>query len=559
MWGAHWVSRISLRVVSLVVLIAMLLVVATACEGSGSAENLPRGGQLRWSIDGVNEIATLDPALAGEQQSVMVIKLIYAGLVRLDDNLEVQPDGAERWDVSEEGKTYTFHLRDGLAFADGTPVTAEDFVYSLTRALSPETGAYSAPSQFRHIVGATELTNGTTNVLSGVRAVDERTLEIKLDEPIAYFLSLLTQTNAFAVPRSLIETHGEAWMDHAYGTGPFRLKEWRHREGLLLEANPNYWRGMPGIDTIWMPFHQDSNESLRAYLGGELDIMGNPQAGIPASRVADVKELPDFRTSPALAVRYVGFNNRLAPFDNDYVRQAFARAADRLLLAEQTLAGTVEPTNRILPQGLAGSKFPVQGQTFDPDDTRAALRLAGYLSGQDLPPITLTYANEGDNEAVARTLQKFWRDTIGIDVTLQGVDLSTFSNRLDETYNNPERGLQMYLSVWGADYPDPHNFLSQQLRTGSPNNNGHWSNAEFDALVDKADKMGGFDQREERLRLYNEAEQIALTEVGWMPLYNPRINVMVRPEVHGLTFTPKDLIASNWTKVRIEQEEGGEQ
>lgn len=543
------------RLLHILALVLVCILGLGNCSPANTPDELPRGGELRWGILGVTDLTTLDPAHADEQQAVMVIDLIFDGLVRMDENLVVQPDGAESWQVSEDGTTYTFTLREGLTFGDGTPVTAQDFVYSINRALTPSTGAYAAPSQLQHIVGAEEVIRGEANTARGLVALDERTLQIQLDEPVAYFLSLLTFPHTFAVPRELAETNNEAWNERAFGTGPFRLREWTPGDSITLEANPHYWDGLPGIDTIWMPFLPDNEEAYQLYKQGDMDTIGSMQTGIPAARVSEVESLPDFRTAPALAVRYIGFNNHRDPFNNVSVRQAFALAVDRINIVQGVLAGTAEPTGRILPEGLAGSKLPVNEQAFDPDGARSALRLAGYLSGNELPPITLTYGLEGDNTAVAEMIQRSWREILGADVQLEAMELSEFSRRLDETYQNPEEGLDIYLSFWGADYPDPHNFLSQQLRSGSPNNNGHWSNPEFDRLVAQADQMGGLEQRDERLRLYNQAEQIALREVGWIPLYNPRINALVRPTVHGLEFTPLSIIAPDWTGVRIATEQ----
>ncbi len=539
----------------LLVLLAALLLTTPACTPrttpTPSTDDMTRGGELRWSIDGIQDLSNLDPALSDEQQSITVMRLIFGGLVRLDEELTIQPDGAEYWDVSEDGKTYTFTLRPDLAFGDGTPVTAHDFVYSINRSLSPHTGGFSAPDLLKHIVGATDVIDGNAETASGLRALDDHTLEIQLDAPLAYFLSLLSAPHALVVPRHLIEEHGDTWTDHAVGTGPFRVKEWQHNSHITLEANPHHWHGEPGIDTIFMPFYADSENAFQDYQQGKIDIMGNPQTGIPAARIAEVEGQPDYRTTPALAVRYIGFNNEKPPFDNINVRQAFALAADKQNIAESVLNNTVEPTSRILPRGLMGSKLPIRGQTFDPQGARAALKLAGYLTGNDLPPITLTYGEEGDNALVAESLKQTWYDILGVDITLEPLDLKTFSQRLDETYYEPDNGLFMYLSIWGADYPDPQNFLSQQLRTDLPNNNGHWSNPRFDELVDQADRMGEYEQQDQRLKLYNQAEQIALDEVGWLPLYNPRVNILMRPTLQGLVFTPVDIIAPDWTEVRI--------
>lgn len=533
------------------VLLLCLLVIAGCSTSNQPQGDTPRGGELRWAIVGVKDLSSLDPAHADEQQSIIVMRLIYGGLVRLDENLVVQPDGAERWDVSDDGKTYTFHLRKDLKFADGTPVMAQDFSASIHRALAPQTGAYSAPALFRHIAGAPDFIDGKTDSISGVQVVDDATLKITLDAPLAYFLSLLSASNMLLVPHQFIEQKGDAWTEQAFGTGPFRVKEWRHNEEIVLEANPNYWPGMPGIDIIRMPFFEDSETAYQQYIQGNIDICGNHQAGVPANRVAEAQALPGFVSASALAVRYIGFNNKLSPFDLTSVRQAFALAVDKTDLAERVLQDTVEPTSRILPLGLAGTKISVQGQSFDAQAARAALKLSGYLSGNELPPITLTYGEEGDNAVVAQALQTYWRDTLGVAVVLEGLPLQEFSQRLDETYQNPSNGLLMYLSIWGADYPDPQNFLSQQLLTDSPNNNGHWSDSTFDELVNRADRMGGYDERDERLKLYSQAEQVALDNVGWLPLYNPRMNILMRPSVKGLVFTPQDIIAPDWTKVRI--------
>ncbi len=533
----------------------LLLPLLMACELARPRADAAPSGTLRWSLEGVTDLPDLDPAKPSNQQAISVINLVFAGLVRLDGDLRVQPDGAESWQVSSDGTTYTFMLRRTLKFGNGDPVTAHDFVYAINRALSPDTASYGAPGQLSRIVGATDVIAGKAKTASGVRALNDYTLEIELEQPQAHFLSQLTYPYTFVVPQQLIEELGDDWTEQAYGSGPFRVREWRHNEEIILEANPYYWPGSSGVAIIRLPFYQENEDAYRLYREGALDVMGSSQSGIPSALVAEAQELPGFRTSPALVVRFVGFNNTLAPFDNVLVRRAFALSVDRRDLEQRVLAGTVVATERILPDGLAGSHLSVDGQHFDPRGARSALTLAGYLGGQDLPPVTLTYGQEGDNELVAQALQRYWRDTLGVTVQLEGLDLEPFIARLNETYRTPENGLQIYLSVWGADYPDPQNFLSQQLRTGSPNNNGHWSDAEFDQLVEQADRMGGQDQRDERMAIYNRAEQIALDNVGWLPLYNTRINVLVRPNIRGIDFTPQGLVAPDWTRVRVVRED----
>ncbi|MCG8347821.1 MAG: peptide ABC transporter substrate-binding protein [Chloroflexales bacterium] len=540
------------RIVGLWVLVGLLLVLASCLLASTTNPPEP-SGTLRWSLEGVADLTSLDPALPADLQSNTVINLVFGGLVRIDQNLRVRPDGAEKWRISADGKTYTFTIRADLKFGDGTAVTAEDFLYSINRALAPETASYGAPELLKHITGATDVINGVKPTASGVRALDDRTLEIQLNEPLAYFLSELTYPHTFVVSRTLIEKHGDKWMEHAYGTGPFRVVEWRHNQYIKLQANPFYWRGNLGIAAIEIPFLPSITESYELYSQGELDIIGNIQTGLSSVQVNKMRGSPDLRTVNALSVRYVGFNNRMAPFDNADVRRAFALAVDKDALTQQILAGRVKPTDRILPAGMPGSSLPINGETFDPIAARAALGFAGYPSGQALSEITLTYSKDGENAAVAHFLQQSWYDTLRVNVVLEGLPLVEFIRRLDQTYREPATGLDMYLSIWGADYPDPQNFLSQQLRTNSPFNNGHWSSPEFDELVRQADQMVEQTQYRERLSLYNQAEQIAVSEVGWLPLYNPQSSILIRPTVQGLVLTPQGIIAPNWTQVRIEE------
>jgi peptide/nickel transport system substrate-binding protein/oligopeptide transport system substrate-binding protein len=539
----HHISRFGL--------VALLLLSLSGCTLGGSPvqPTVDADRTLRWSLEGISDLTALDPARPADHQSLTVINLVFAGLVRLDDRLQVQADGAERWTVSDDGRIYTFTLRETLAFGDGTSVRAEDFVYSINRALTPELSVYGARDFLKNIEGATAMAEGQATEVSGVRALDERRLEIRLSDPVAYFLSLLTFSHTFAVPRTRIERDGESWTERAIGSGPYRVRRWQHGSQIALEANPHYWRGTPGIATIDIRFFPNSDAAVDAYLDGELDIVGNIQSGISVARIGELANRADVRRSNALTVRYIGFNNRRPPFENLSVRQAFALAVDKRALAERTLNGTVRPSDRILPQGMPGSDRQIDGLTFDPVAARSALGLAGYVSGNTLPAITLTFAAESDTAQIAAHLRDNWRSTLGVNVELEELPLEQFIERLRATERTPEQGLQLYLSVWGADYPDPHNFLSLQLQSGSSFNNGHWSNEEFDRLTGEADQMSEMARQVERIQLYRDAEQIAIDQVGWLPLFNPQVAILLNPQLRGLSFTPQGIIASNWTAV----------
>jgi len=524
--------------------------VASPAASQTPAATLDDTGTLRWSLEGVSDLTSIDPAKPGDAPTITVINNVFGGLVKLNEKLEVVPDGASSWGVSADGKTYTFTIREGLSFANGVSVTADDFVYSINRALSPATASYGAPFQLNHIVGAKDVVDGKAKTASGIKASNPRTLEITLDAPLAYFLAQLTFPYTYVVPKALVES-GANWEEKAYGTGPFTVAEWKHGQSIKLVPNERYWNGKPGIAGILHTFNKDSETAYQLYQTGELDIMGSQQNPVPSAHIAEVRDLPDFHTAASLATRYVGFNDLNPPFDNVDLRRALALGVDKKTLAEQVLGGTVVPAERILPTGLMGTDLPITPLAFDAVAAKAALAKAGFADGKGLPAITLAYGQEGDNEIVAQALQGLWKQSLGITVNLQSYELATFSKNLDTTFYTPTEGLQLYLSIWGADYPDPQNFISQQLHSNTSNNNGHFSDAELDKLTDHADQLGGQPDQQERLMLYNQAEQIAIDKVGWLPLYYPKFQVLLRPRVQGIVVTPSGLIIPEWAKVSV--------
>ena len=517
---------------------------ATAAPAAGG------GGTLRWAVEGVNELPALDPPLAGASQSVGVISLVFEGLVRLDSDLKVAPAGAESWDISDGGKTFTFHIRKDLKFADGTPVTAEDFAYSLNRAFGKDFANGNAGYYLSNIVGATDVTSGKAQTISGVKVIDPATLEIDLQTPATYFLDQLTFPASFVVSKKAVEANPQSWTDTAFGTGPFMVKEWKHNQSITLVPNPNYWMGKPKLDAIELPFYQDAETAYKLYQTGELDIMGT--YNFPTTHIPDVAKLPDFHQVNQFFVAYIGFNNVKKPFNDVKVRQAFAKALDKKTITEKVLEGAVVQADTLIPPGMPGFNPGAKVQTFDVAAAKQLLADAGYPDGKGFPKIAFAVNNQDPNYAkLAAAFQQMWKENLGVQVDINTEELAKFNDDLTATANTPDapEALTFYLSVWGADYPDPQNFVSQQLRTGVGNNNGHYSNAEFDKLVDQADV--GTDV-EARYKLYQQAEQIALDEVGWLPLYYGKTNLLLRPTVSGLVVTPQGLFPKpDWTQVTV--------
>ncbi len=509
-----------------------------------SAQNAD-GETITWPLEGITDLVSLDPPRASDAQGYTVLELLYGGLVRLDGNLDIVPDLAESWVISEDGLVYTFTLRENILFSDGTPITAQDVVWSLNHAVDPAVGNWTGPLYLSSIVGVQDVVSGAATELAGVKAPDDRTVEITISAPSAIFLGRLTFGTAKIVSQAAAEAN-ENWAELPVSSGAFQVEAWNHGQDIVLIPNPNYWQPAT-ISRLTLPFIQDSETAYQLYRTGGVDITGNVQNGVPAVHLSDVRDLPDFHQAVAFSTRYLGFNQTKAPFDNVSVRQAFALAIDKDVIANQILNGAASPTDRILPPGIHGSEHPVEGLHFDVEAAKAALAAAG-VTPESIGNITLSYAAEGDNERVVTVLQAQWLENLGINVTLEPLELSTFSARLNETSSTPESGLQLYYSVWTASYPDPQTFLSQQLRTGVGNNNGHFSNAEFDAITTEAD--ASVLDPEHRLELYNQAEQIAVTNVGWLPLLNPNLNVLVQPYIEGFAFTSKGVIIGDYSALR---------
>jgi ABC-type oligopeptide transport system substrate-binding subunit len=539
------------RLFGLGLLVSLLLAACVPAAAPAPAATAVSGGVLRWSLEGINELPALDPPLAGASQSVGVISLVFEGLVRLDSSLNVVPAGAASWDIKDGGRTFIFHIRPGLKFANGDPLTAEDFAYSLNRAFGPDFANGNAGYYLSNIVGSTDVTQGKAKSVTGVKVIDPQTLEIDLQTPSVYFLYQLTFPASFVVSKKAVEANPTNWTDTAFGTGPFMVKEWKHNQSITLVPNPNYWLGKPQLQEIDLPFIQDPATALKLYQTGELDLMGT--YNFPTDQISAVSSSPEFKQVNQFFVAYIGFNNAKPPFNDVRVRQAFAKAVDKPTLINKVLEAAVVQADTIIPPGMPGfNQASTKLQEFNVADAKKLLAAAGFADGKNFLKVALSINNQDPNYAkIAAALQQMWKENLGVDVEINTEELAKFNDDLTATANKPEdpTAFNFFISVWGADYPDPQNFVSQQLRTGVGNNNGHYSNNDFDMLVDHADIET---DQAKRLSLYQQAESIALTEVGWLPLYYGKANLLIRASVHGLVVTPQGIFPKDdWTKVTV--------
>lgn len=524
-------------------LLAALTVGAVAlAQGlSRTPEGRPRPSVLRWGNEKITDLYTLDPARGPDFNSRLALQLIFGGLVRFGPGSRILPDTAARWHVSPDGRIYTFYLRPHVRFADGTPLTAADVVYSLTRILSPALAARSGAGLLSDIVGARAMTAGKATRVMGIQALNARTVRIRLIQPDGSFLDKLANPIGYIVPPWRVRADPQHWDQTAFGAGPFRVSRWIHNRALLLIPNSHYYAGRLKITGINMPFIPEPLSAYKRYLAGNIDTMGSVQ--FPSEALYDVRGRRYFHESPRLETLYLTLNERKAPFNDARVRLAFAHALDKKALVRTVWGGFAHATNGLLPPGLPGYNPRLKGAGYNPSLARRLLGAAGYPHGRGLPAVEYPVDQDAFSVILANALAHQWRRILGVRVRIVQYTHSEYVSvltRLDYTIG---------VIDWTDDYPDPENFLSQQLHSGNPNNNGGWSNRTFDRLVDRADRMPSTSPA--RFALYQRAEEIAMNRAAVIPLVNPEAGILLRPTVRGIQISNGYLVVPDWTQVRL--------
>ena len=520
-----------------------LLVLTLACggeeevaPGTGSS-----GGDLTLGGDGGGpagsgvfrrlwqEPPTLDPHEAGDTTSAGIIVEVFSGLVALNTSLQVAPELAERWDVSEDGKTYTFHLRQNARFHDGKPVTAEDVKYSIERATDAETQSPEASAYLDDIVGVPAKLAGRADEVEGVRVIDAGTVEITINEPKPFFLAKLTYPTSYVVDRENLEAEGDDWVFKPNGTGPFRMTEYRVGELIVLERNAHYYRGPALLDRVELILSGGS--AMAMYENGEIDITGVGLSEL--DRVSNPLEPLNAEVvvaPPGFDLAYIGFNLSEPPFDDGDFRRALAYAIDKETIASRVLLELVVPATGILPPDFPGHNPAVQAPGFDPARARELLAQSKYAGGA--PRIIVTIPGTGGSAGLdLEAILNMWEETLGLRVELQQVETATFWEDLNDGRLQAFAGLG-----WQADYPDPQNFLDILFHSQSQLNQSGYSNGEVDRLLEAARVERDWEARK---ALYNEAEQLIVDDAPWVLLWFSGENiVLLKPYVKGYALTP---------------------
>ncbi|HTM09381.1 MAG TPA: peptide ABC transporter substrate-binding protein [Verrucomicrobiae bacterium] len=471
------------------------------------------------------EPPSLDWSLATDHVSFNVIANLMVGLTEFDKNLKPAPVIAKSWDVLDGGKKLVFHLREDVAWSDGKKVVAGDFEYSWKRLLNPKTASEYAYSLF-DIVNAEEFHQGKIDESDvGVQAVDDTTLEVRLKHPAPYFLALSTFEITYPQRRDVIEKYGTKWTDpeNIVTNGPFLLTLWKHENEIQLKANPHFFLGKPAIEKVEMLMVTEMTTALAMYEQGQIDFLDKDS--IPILEKPRLSKLPGFQYVPQLRGEYYGFAVDRKPFNDPRVRKAFAMAIDRSVFPKLLRGGEIPATSWIPPGMLAHN--PKIGLVYNPPEARRLLREAGFPEGKGFPQVTLTYNTRDNNKIVAEAVQGMWQRNLGVLVRLENQEWKVYLNRL---LTDPS---PVFRAGWGADYPDPDNFV-KLFASYSPQNYGRWKNSRYDQILEQAGRE--LDERK-RVRLYDEAQRILCEQdVPIVPLFAVTESTLLNPRYTGVEY-----------------------
>lgn len=490
---------------------------------------------------------SIDPNQASWADDKSVISQCFEGLLSFNADGSLKADVATviptvaNGGISADGLTITFKLKNNVTWSDGTKVTANDFVYSIKRELDP-TLACEYASFYFDIVGSEAYYSATSDTADqqaalaaavGVSAPDDYTLVIKLNNPQLTMLDCMALWPVYPERQDIITKYGNNWTDppNYIGNGPYILTSWTHQSELVFKPNPNYWGTKPTLSEIDFMEMTDPNAALAAYQNNELDVVGLP-VGDYKTYLNDPTYANQRLLFPELTTFAFQFNVTKAPFDNVLVRQALSCAVDRDAFVNNIEAGVGKAALSWIPPGMPGYNASIGSQyAFNVSQAKSLLAQAGYSDVSKLPQITFSYSNTGSNPTIAQFLQGQMQQNLGINIVLDPEDSKTFSN-------NVNSGNFMWAFFgWGADYPDPDDWLPGLFGTGAGNNHTGYSNPAFDALSAKA--LAELDNTT-RLADWDQAQQMVMNNAPIIGIFYREGFVLVKPYVKGITTTGMD-------------------
>ncbi len=530
-------------------------VAAAAAEGvsAGDPATIPRQGaalaEIEWStmfpagdgwrafeqefvFNNAAEPETLDPHLmTGVPEHSLALALFEGLTSHHPETLQAVPGVAAWWEISRDGLTYTFHLRDDARWSNGDPVTARDFAWSWQRALEPTTASQYA-YQFYAVKNAEAFNKGSVKDIAdvGFEATDDRTFVVTLAAPTPYFLDLTSFETLMPVHRASVEKHGSTWTrpENFVGNGPFTLAEWKPRDEIVMTPNPHYWNAsIVRLTKIRAKAMDDMNTAYNEYLAGSLDWL----KAIPQKRVDEVQLHPDYYVWPYLGCYFFRFNVTKEPFDDVRVRRAFNLAVNKESLCVETLKAGQIPATGYVPPGIHGYAG-IQGERYDPAKAKELLAAAGYPGGEGFPEVELVYNTSESHKQACEVISSMWREVLGVNVKLLNMEWKVYLDDVDNLR------YQIARAGWIGDYTDPNTFMDMFV-TGGGNNNTGWGSPEYDQLIrDAAVEQDAA----ARAQLFRRAEKILCVEdLPILPLYFYVNQGVLRPRVKGLAENIRDL------------------
>ncbi len=511
----------------------------------GNENNQAVANEEEGKKDGVLDINiasepdSIDPALNTSVDGAIMISHLFESLIRWDDdgegNAVLKPGIAESWEVSDDGLTWTFKLRDAK-WSDGKDITADDFVYSWNRLVDPATGA-----DYEYML---DMVKGYDEKKLDISAPDPKTFVVNLNVKCPYFEEICAFPAVMPVRKDIIEAN-KTWTNSPetlVSNGAYKLEKWEHNSTLSMVKNPEYY-DQDSVKAEKLAFHlqDDQNAIYASYRSGDLDFINSvPQEEI--QKLLDTKEL---KIKPYVGTYFVCFNTEKEPFNDPKVRKAFSLAIDRNFIVNQVTGQGQEPATAYVPSGVydangaegddfrtvGGDYYSINDEDYEKniEEAKKLMEEAGYKDGEGFPQIDYLYNTDENHKAIAEALQNMWQENLGVQVNLQNQDWNVFlKERKEGNYNIARHG-------WIADYNDPMSFIDMWL-TGGGNNDAQYKNPEFDKFVKAAKATSDPDERMENM---HKAEDILIGEDNVVaPLYFYNNSYMMKPNINGLYYTP---------------------
>ena len=496
---------------------------------------------LRMNIGG--EPNTLDPRKARDLQSMTMTKMFFDGLTRMNGDEVLEPALAERIDVSEDGKVYTFYLRNAT-WSSGEQVTAHDFAYAWSKVLDPHFPADQAFQMYAIKNGKACKEGKVSFEQVGIKVLGDKMLQVELEYPIPYFLELTALPVYFPISQKIDTTHPH-WSTDAQtvvGNGPFMIKEWKHNDHLTAIKNQTYWDA-PHVKLKKIDLVMVSEETeLKMYEKGELDWAGSPLSILPVGSLKEFKKQGKLQVKPFLATYFFRTNVEAQPFHHPLMRKAFALALKRSDIVEHVTQGEQLPATGLIPPALGVQNSPYF-KDGDQESARhvfeEALRAEG-LTRETLPPISLMYVAAERNHLIAQVVQEQWKNALGIEIQLHAVERKVFFDRISK------RNFQLAAGSWTADYGDSMNFLEVFKFKAGGSNNTAWENIRYRELLDQALEEN---DPEARQQIFRECETILMQEMPIIPLFHYTLLYVSRQNVKGVVLSHLGGLDFKWASV----------